>query len=38
NKFELWDEARWHQQVNDDIQGLPEDDWASAPRLQDFSL
>ena len=23
NKFELWDEARWQQQVNDDIQGLP---------------
>ena len=38
NKFELWDEARWQQQVNDDIQGLPEDDWASSPRLQDFSL
>ncbi len=23
NKFELWDEARWQQQVNDDILGLP---------------
>ncbi|HHQ4723355.1 division/cell wall cluster transcriptional repressor MraZ [Aeromonas veronii] len=38
NKFELWDEARWQQQVNDDILGLPGDDWASSPRLQDFSL
>ena len=38
NKFELWDEARWQQQINDDILGLPEDDWASSPRLQDFSL
>ena len=23
NKFELWDEARWQQQINDDILGLP---------------
>ncbi|BDN86595.1 division/cell wall cluster transcriptional repressor MraZ [Aeromonas caviae] len=38
NKFELWDEARWQQQINDDILSLPEDDWASSPRLQDFSL
>ena len=23
SKFELWDEARWQQQINDDILGLP---------------
>ena len=38
NKFELWDEARWHQQVEEDIRGLPEDDWSGSERLQDFSL
>ena len=28
NKFELWDEARWQQQINDDILACPRDDWA----------
>ncbi|WP_108649247.1 division/cell wall cluster transcriptional repressor MraZ [Dongshaea marina] len=38
NKFELWDEARWQQQVADDIELLPDADWSSSERLQDFSL
>ena len=38
NKFELWSETNWQQQINDDILALPEQDWANSPRLQDFSL
>ncbi|ENY72899.1 division/cell wall cluster transcriptional repressor MraZ [Aeromonas diversa] len=38
NKFELWDEERWLKQVDDDIRGLPQDDWSGSDRLQDFSL
>ena len=38
NKFEIWDELRWQQQINDDLQALPHEDWASSARLQDFGL
>ncbi|MGL5285556.1 MraZ protein [Aeromonas sp. RU39B] len=38
NKFELWDEARWLQRVQDDIKDFAQDDGASSERLRDFSL
>lgn len=38
NKFEIWDDARWQQQVNDDLMVLPEQDWSASDRLRDFSL
>lgn len=38
NKFEIWDEQRWQQQINDDLQALPHEDWASSARLRDFGL
>lgn len=38
NRFELWDETRWQQQISDDLQALPQEGWASSERLRDFSL
>ncbi|WP_409421133.1 division/cell wall cluster transcriptional repressor MraZ [Pseudaeromonas sp. ZJS20] len=38
NKFELWSEARWLQQVADDLSALPDADTTSSERLRDFSL
>jgi MraZ protein len=38
NKFEIWSEARWLQQVEQDIQDLPHMDWAASEKLRDFSL
>ncbi|GAA3545831.1 division/cell wall cluster transcriptional repressor MraZ [Zobellella aerophila] len=38
NKFEIWDESCWQQQVNDDLLALPEQDWSASERLRDFSL
>lgn len=38
NKFELWSEARWLQQVADDLSALPDTDTISSERLRDFSL
>ncbi|WP_116475223.1 division/cell wall cluster transcriptional repressor MraZ [Zobellella maritima] len=38
NKFEIWGESRWQQQVNDDLLVLPEQDWSASERLRDFSL
>ena len=38
NKFEIWDEQRWQQQINDDLLALPQEDWGLSARLQDFGL
>ena len=38
NRFEIWDETRWQQQISDDLQALPEEGWESSERLRDFSL
>lgn len=38
NKFEIWSESRWLEQVNQDIEALPEMDWTSSEKLRDFSL
>lgn len=38
NKFEIWDATRWQQQINDDLQALPHEDWGSSARLRDFGL
>ena len=38
NKFEIWSETRWLQQVDEDIQALPEMDWTISDKLRDFSL
>ncbi len=38
NKFEIWSADRWRQQVEDDIQALPQADWAASEHLRDFSL
>lgn len=38
NKFEIWDEQRWQQQINDDLHALPQEDWTLSARLQDFGL
>ncbi|GAA4500252.1 division/cell wall cluster transcriptional repressor MraZ [Pseudaeromonas paramecii] len=38
NKFELWSEARWLQQVADDLSVLPDTDTLGSERLRDFSL
>ena len=38
NKFEIWSEARWLEQVNEDIEALPDMDWTSSDKLRDFSL
>ena len=38
NKFEIWSESRWLQQVDEDIQALPDMDWTTSDKLRDFSL
>ncbi|MBL1376756.1 division/cell wall cluster transcriptional repressor MraZ [Zobellella iuensis] len=38
NKFEIWSEARWQQQISDDLQALPGEGWESSERLRDFAL
>ncbi|ATG75224.1 cell division/cell wall cluster transcriptional repressor MraZ [Zobellella denitrificans] len=38
NRFEIWDETRWQQQISDDLQALPQEGWESSERLRDFSL
>lgn len=38
NKFEIWDESRWQQQISDDLQALPREDWELSERLRDFAL
>lgn len=38
NKFELWSEAAWQQQVTADMEAEQQGDIALSERLQDFSL
>ncbi|MBK5143294.1 division/cell wall cluster transcriptional repressor MraZ [Budviciaceae bacterium BWR-B9] len=38
NKFELWSEAAWYQQVKDDIEAEQSAKSPLSERLQDFSL
>ncbi|RUO62474.1 division/cell wall cluster transcriptional repressor MraZ [Pseudidiomarina insulisalsae] len=38
NKFELWSEAAWQQQIASDMEAEQQDDLALSERLQDFSL
>ena len=38
NRFEIWDESRWQQQISDDLQALPREDWELSERLRDFAL
>ncbi|GLP97508.1 transcriptional regulator MraZ [Paraferrimonas sedimenticola] len=38
NKFELWNEQAWQQQLDDSMQALQDADLSSSPRLQDFAL
>ncbi|MBK4713957.1 MULTISPECIES: division/cell wall cluster transcriptional repressor MraZ [Tenebrionibacter/Tenebrionicola group] len=38
NKFELWDEATWHQQVTEDIDAEQSSAFGLSERLQDLSL
>lgn len=38
NKFEIWDEETWQQQVADDISAEQAGDFTLTDRLQDFSL
>lgn len=38
NKFEIWDDTRWQQQINDDLLALPREGWESSERLRDFAL
>lgn len=38
NRFEIWDETRWQQQISDDLQALPGEGWESSERLREFSL
>lgn len=38
NKFEIWDEDTWQQQVADDIAAEQAGDFTLTDRLQDFSL
>ncbi|RUO23516.1 cell division/cell wall cluster transcriptional repressor MraZ [Aliidiomarina iranensis] len=38
NKFEIWDEAVWQQQVAEDIAAEQAGDFTLTDRLQDFSL
>ncbi|WP_375057142.1 division/cell wall cluster transcriptional repressor MraZ [Zobellella sp. DQSA1] len=38
NKFEIWNETRWQQQISDDLQALPGEGWESSERLRDFAL
>ncbi|MDV2858845.1 MULTISPECIES: division/cell wall cluster transcriptional repressor MraZ [Oceanimonas] len=38
NRFEIWSELRWQQQINDDLLALDHEGWESSERLRDFSL
>ncbi|MCW2096534.1 UNVERIFIED_ORG: MraZ protein [Enterobacter sp. BIGb0239] len=38
NKFELWDETTWYQQVKEDIDAEQSDSAVLSDRLQDLSL
>lgn len=38
NKFELWDETTWYQQVKEDIDAEQSDSATLSERLQDLSL
>lgn len=38
NKFELWDEEAWHNQVAEDMDVEREGDFTLNERLEDFSL
>ena len=38
NKFELWDEQTWYQQVKEDIDAEQSDSGVLSDRLQDLSL
>ncbi|WP_171965251.1 division/cell wall cluster transcriptional repressor MraZ [Cronobacter sakazakii] len=38
NKFELWDEATWHQQVREDTDAEQSSSEVLSERLQDLSL
>ncbi|RUO75893.1 division/cell wall cluster transcriptional repressor MraZ [Idiomarina seosinensis] len=38
NKFEIWDEAAWHDQITQDMDVEREGDFTLNERLEDFSL
>ncbi|RUO80089.1 cell division/cell wall cluster transcriptional repressor MraZ [Idiomarina tyrosinivorans] len=38
NKFEIWDEQAWHNQVSMDMADEQQQDFSNNERLQDFSL
>ena len=38
NKFEIWDEAAWHDQIAQDMDVEREGDFTVNERLEDFSL
>lgn len=38
NKFEIWDEVTWQQQIDDDIAAENAGDFELTERLQDFSF
>lgn len=38
NKFEIWHEARWQQQMQQGIASIQSGDFELTERLQDFSL
>ncbi|MEI6860169.1 MAG: division/cell wall cluster transcriptional repressor MraZ [Shewanella sp.] len=38
NKFELWDEAAWQQQIEQSRETIRSEEFASNERLADFSL
>ncbi|SDB17917.1 MraZ protein [Pseudidiomarina indica] len=38
NKFELWSETAWHEQIAADMAAEQADDMALSERLQDFSI
>ncbi|EKE85344.1 division/cell wall cluster transcriptional repressor MraZ [Idiomarina xiamenensis] len=38
NKFEIWSESAWQQQVSADMEAQQEDDFTLSERLKDFSL
>lgn len=38
NKFEIWDEETWYEQIAQDIEAEQAGDSAQTERLQDFSL
>ncbi len=38
NKFEIWSDAAWLAQVDEDLGALPDMDWSQSDTLRDFSL